>query len=136
VVAMTEFWQHALVAAAVIVLTIGLAKFVDWRISRRDLAPDVETRYRVLGRIAVVVIVFVGVMSALLVIPQVRAIAGGVLASSAVIGLIIGFAAQRTIGNLVAGVLIARIGTGWVFVLNGIAFVLSSFQTSLIGSNE
>ncbi len=104
---MTEFWQHALIAAAVIVLTIGLAKFVDWRISRRDLAPDVETRYRVLGRIAVVVIVFVGVMSALLVIPQVRAIAGGVLASSAVIGLVIGFAAQRTIGNLVAGVLIA-----------------------------
>ena len=52
-------------------------------------------------------IVFVGVMSALLVIPQVRAIAGGVLASSAVIGLVIGFAAQRTIGNLVAGVLIA-----------------------------
>ena len=52
-------------------------------------------------------IVFVGVLSALLVIPQVRAIAGGVLASSAVIGLVIGFATQRTIGNLVAGVLIA-----------------------------
>ena len=37
-------------------------------------------------------IVFVGVLSALLVIPQVRAIAGGILASSAVIGLVIGFA--------------------------------------------
>jgi hypothetical protein len=36
--------------------------------------------------------VFVGVLSALLVIPQVRAIAGGILASSAVIGLVIGFA--------------------------------------------
>ena len=52
-------------------------------------------------------IVFVGVLSALLVIPQVRAIAGGILASSAVIGLVIGFAAQRTIGNAVAGILIA-----------------------------
>jgi len=37
----------------------------------------------------------------------VRALAGGVLASSAVIGLVIGFASQRTIGNVVAGVLIA-----------------------------
>jgi small-conductance mechanosensitive channel len=52
-------------------------------------------------------IVFIGVLSALLVIPQVRAIAGGILASSAVLGLIIGFAAQRTIGNAVAGVMIA-----------------------------
>src|SRR4051812_37357894 len=46
-------------------------------------------------------------MSALLVIPPVRAVAGGVLASSAVIGLVIGFASQRTIGNAIAGILIA-----------------------------
>ena len=52
-------------------------------------------------------IVFVGVCSALLVIPQVRALAGGILASSAVIGLVIGFAAQRTLGNVIAGLLIA-----------------------------
>ena len=46
-------------------------------------------------------------LSALLVIPQVRAVAGGVLASSAVLALVIGFASQRTIGNVVAGILIA-----------------------------
>ena len=46
-------------------------------------------------------------LSALLVIPQVRAVAGGILASGAVIGLIIGFAAQRTLGNFVAGLMIA-----------------------------
>ena len=40
-------------------------------------------------------------------IPQVRAIAGGLLASSAVLGVIIGFASQRTLGNFVAGLLIA-----------------------------
>jgi small-conductance mechanosensitive channel len=61
----------------------------------------------VLRRTLFAAIVFVGVMSALLVIPQVRAIAGGVLASSALIGLVIGFASQRTIGNVVAGILIA-----------------------------
>jgi small-conductance mechanosensitive channel len=52
-------------------------------------------------------IVFIGVLSALLVIPQVRVVAGGILASSAVIGIVVGFAAQRTIGNFIAGLLIA-----------------------------
>src|SRR6476659_10165520 len=88
-------------------LAYGVAKLVDWRISRRDLEPGSVTRYRVLRRTIFVGIVFVGVLSALLVIPQVRAVAGGVLASSAVIGLVIGFASQRTIGNAVAGILIA-----------------------------
>ncbi len=104
---MSEFWQHVLIAAAVIAITWLVAKFVDWRISRRDLPPDVVTRYRVLRRTIFIVIVFLGVMSALLVIPQVRAIAGGVLASGAVLALVIGFASQRTIGNFVAGILIA-----------------------------
>ena len=36
-----------------------------------------------------------------------RAVAGGLLASSAVVGIVIGFASQRTIGNFVAGLLIA-----------------------------
>jgi small-conductance mechanosensitive channel len=49
----------------------------------------------------------IGLFSSLLVIPQVRAVAGGLLASSAVLGLIIGFASQRTLGNFVAGLLIA-----------------------------
>jgi len=104
---MPEFWQHALIAAAVIVGAWLLAKFVDRRISRRELPPEVMTRYRVIRRTLFATIVFVGVVSALLVIPQVRAVAGGVLASSAVIGLIIGFASQRTIGNAVAGIMIA-----------------------------
>ena len=104
---MTDLWQHLSIAAVVVVAAIALAKLVDWRISRRDLAPEAITRYRVLRRTVVAGIVFVGLMSALLVIPQVRAIAGGILASSAVVGLVIGFASQRTIGNLVAGISIA-----------------------------
>lgn len=104
---MSGFWQRALIAAAIILLASLGAKLVDGRISSRGLAPEAATRYRVLRRTIFAAIVFLGVMSALLVIPQVRAVAGGVLASSAVIGLVIGFASQRTIGNIVAGILIA-----------------------------
>jgi small-conductance mechanosensitive channel len=101
------FWQRLLIACGVVVVTSIVAKVVDWRISKRSLDPSVATRYGVLRRILMAAIVFVGVLSALLVVPQVRAVAGGVLASSAVIGLVIGFASQRTIGNVVAGLLIA-----------------------------
>jgi len=104
---MSGFWQRALIVFAMILLASLAAKMVDRRISRRGLAPEAATRYRILRRAIFAAIVFVGVMSALLVIPQVRALAGGVLASSAVLGLVIGFASQRTIGNVVAGILIA-----------------------------
>jgi small conductance mechanosensitive channel len=103
----SQFWQRALIAGGVIVVTLVIAKVVDWRIGHRELDPGSATRYRVLRQTLVTTIVFVGVLSALLVIPPVRALAGGILASSAVIGLVIGFASQRTIGNVVAGILIA-----------------------------
>jgi small-conductance mechanosensitive channel len=61
----------------------------------------------VLRRTISTAVLFVGLFSALLVIPEVRAVAGGILASSALLGLVIGFASQRTIGNFVAGLLIA-----------------------------
>ena len=104
---MPLFWQRVAIAVVMIFVASFVAKLVDWRISRRNLAPEAVTRYRVLRRSLFAAIVFLGVMSALLVIPQVRALAGGVLASSAVVGLVIGFASQRTIGNVVAGILIA-----------------------------
>jgi small conductance mechanosensitive channel len=103
----SQFWQRALIAGSVIAVTLLIAKFVDWRIAHRELAPGSATRYRVLRKTLVTAIIFIGVISALLVIPPVRALAGGILASSAVLGLVIGFASQRTIGNVVAGILIA-----------------------------
>src|SRR5438132_12212507 len=101
------FWHRVVIAAVAIVIAAVVAKLVDMRMARTELAPGSVTRYRVVRRVVMTSIVFVGVFSALLVIPQVRAIAGGILASSAVVGLVIGFASQRTIGNAVAGLLIA-----------------------------
>jgi small-conductance mechanosensitive channel len=103
----SDFWQRLTVAAVVVCVSSVVAKLVDRRIARRGLPPEAITRYRVLRRSIVGAIVFVGVLSALLEIPQVRAIAGGILASSAAIGLIVGFASQRTIGNFAAGLMIA-----------------------------
>jgi small-conductance mechanosensitive channel len=100
-------WQRMSVFGGVLLVTLVAARLVDRRLARRDLAPTTATRYRVLRRTVLTLIVFVGLLSALLVIPQVRAVAAGILASSAVIGIVVGFAAQRTIGNFIAGLLIA-----------------------------
>jgi small conductance mechanosensitive channel len=100
-------WQRLLIVGVVLVATSVVARLIDRRIARHQLAPEAMTRYRVVRRSVTATIMFVGLLSALLVIPQVRAVAGGLLASSAVIGIVVGFASQRTLGNFVAGLLIA-----------------------------
>jgi small-conductance mechanosensitive channel len=102
-----ELWQRLLVIGVVLALTLVAARLIDRRIMRASGSPEAMTRYRVLSRTVSAAIVAIGLLSALLVIPQVRAVAGGLLASSAILGLIIGFASQRTLGNFVAGLMIA-----------------------------
>ena len=101
------FWHRLIVVGVVMLAAIVVARLIDRRIARRDLPPEAITRYRIVRRSVTATIIFVGLLSALLVIPQVRAVAGGLLASSAVIGIVVGFASQRTLGNFVAGLLIA-----------------------------
>ena len=100
-------WHRLVVVGVVMLIAIAFARLIDRRIARRQLAPEAITRYRIVRRSITATIVFVGLLSALLVIPQVRAVAGGLLASSAVLGIVVGFASQRTLGNFVAGLLIA-----------------------------
>jgi small conductance mechanosensitive channel len=99
--------ERILVVAGVLVLTALVARLIDRRMSRRELAPEAATRYRVVRRTITTIIFAIGILSALLVIPQVQAVAGGILASSAILGLVIGFAARSTLANGVAGLLIA-----------------------------
>ncbi|HEY6016514.1 MAG TPA: mechanosensitive ion channel domain-containing protein [Gaiellaceae bacterium] len=100
-------WERGAIAGGVVLGAIVLAHLVDRLMTRRNLPAEVVTRYRVFRRGIEAAIVTIGVLSGLLVIPQVRVIAGGLLASSAMLSIIIGFAAQRTLGNFVAGILIA-----------------------------
>jgi small-conductance mechanosensitive channel len=101
------WWERTVIVVGVVVGSALLAKLIDHRLERTKLAPGAETRYRVLRRSVMASVIAIGILSALLVIPQVRAIAGGLLASSAILGLIIGLASQRTLSNFIAGLLIA-----------------------------
>jgi small-conductance mechanosensitive channel len=101
---MTDRW---IVFGAVFASALLGARIIDARLARRELPPESVTRYRVLRRSVMAAIVAVGLFSALLAIPQVRTVAGAVLGSAAILGLVIGLAAQTTLSNFVAGVLIA-----------------------------
>ena len=100
-------WERFAVLGGVVLGSFLLAQLLDMRIRHRHLPAGVETRYRVLRRSMMSVIVFIALLSGLLVIPQVRAVAGALLASGAVIVLTFGFAAQKTMANFAAGLLIA-----------------------------
>jgi len=72
-----------------------------------QVSRSTKTRLRFLRRLLFVVILVVLAMIALSQFTELKRLAAGILASTAVLGLIVGFAAQHTIGNLVAGVQIA-----------------------------
>ena len=88
-------WERLAVAGGFVVASLLVARLVDRRMARALRTPEAVTRYRVLRRSVTSVIIFVGVLTALLVIPQVRAVAGGILASASVVGIVIGLAAPR-----------------------------------------
>src|SRR5690242_14222742 len=66
-----------------------------------------RTRLRILRRLALLAIFLIVAMLALSQFTEFKRLATGILASTAVIGLIVGFAAQHTIANMVAGIQIA-----------------------------
>lgn len=99
--------ERWIIFAGVIAVAAVGAKLVDRRMAKRQLPPEAVTRYRVLRRSVMATIIAIGVLAALLAIPPFRAVAGAVLGSAAIIGLIAGLAAQTTLSNFVAGILIA-----------------------------
>ena len=100
------------------VVAFVLAQLVDRAISRRggrlakalpgrELSPSASTRLRLVRRLVYAAIIVLGIMLALSQFDSVKRVATAVLASSAVLGLVVGFAARQTLANAVAGVLLA-----------------------------
>ncbi len=70
-------------------------------------ARRVQTQTRVLTRIVMGIIVFIGIALALMSFPAVRNLGTSLLASAGVAGLVFGLAARPALGNLIAGVQLA-----------------------------
>ena len=72
-----------------------------------QVSRSTKTRLRFLRRLAVLVVILVVAAIAIAQFTELQQLAAGILASTAVLAAIVGFAAQHTIGNMVAGVQLA-----------------------------
>jgi len=70
-------------------------------------ARKIHTQLRVLRRIIVILIVIIASASILMTFPKVRQLGTAILASAGIIGIVVGLAAQKTIGTFIAGLQIA-----------------------------
>ena len=115
------FWQahgDQISAAITLVVAVAIAIVVDrvliaravratTRLDTGELSREARTRLRMIRRLLFLAIILIGVALALSQFASIKRFATGVLASTAVLGIIIGFAARQVIANLVAGVVVA-----------------------------
>jgi len=112
-----QTYRNELNAIGTLVIAFVLARLVDRSLARRggrltaavagELTPQADTRLRLVRRLISATIIVIGVALALSAYDPVRRTAAAVLASSAVLGLVVGFAARQTLANAVAGILLA-----------------------------
>ena len=102
------------IAIALVVdrVLIGRTKTLALRVSEVrgttiGVSRSAQTRLRLIRRLVFLAILLIGFAFALRNIKGAEKLATGILASSAVLGLVIGFAAQRSVANLIAGVVLA-----------------------------
>jgi small-conductance mechanosensitive channel len=72
-----------------------------------QVSRSTRTRLRLLRRLLVLILVIVVAAIAIGQFTELKRLATGILASTAVLAAIIGFAAQQSLGNMVAGVQLA-----------------------------
>jgi small-conductance mechanosensitive channel len=111
----TSQWVDAGITLAV---AFVIAQVVDRAIAKRgeqvselvtrgELSAAAQTRLRLIRRLVYAVILIVGIAIAAAPFDELSSIAKGILASSALLGLVIGFAARQTLANGIAGILLA-----------------------------
>ena len=110
--------SKVLIAAGTLVVVLLLVFLVDRAFKRRGkqladrvtgghLDPVLQTRLRFVRRMVEAVIIVIGIATALNQFTALDKFAASVLASGAIAAAIVGFAAQRALGNVIAGVLLA-----------------------------
>lgn len=112
-------WVHKgytiLMILSVAWLGINLLRFASEQLLRRfDISTEdnlrartVYTQVRVMRRIVTSIIIILAIAAALMTFDQIRSLGVSLLASAGVAGIVIGFAAQKTIGNFFTGLQIA-----------------------------
>ena len=106
--------EAAIILIGAVVLAVLVDRFLLGRAVRAtegmetsQFSREARTRLRLVRRLVFVAIIVIGVALALSQFTEIKRLATALLASTALLGLIIGFAAQTVLANFVAGVLMA-----------------------------
>ena len=86
---------------------IARATHVAARVSETTVSRAAKTRLRLVRRLVFAAIIVVGIAVALSQFNKLNKLATGILASSAVVGLVLGLAARQVLANPLAGILLA-----------------------------
>lgn len=115
---MIQVIQHALAIALIgaaswlviqlsgVVQDVFLTR-INIDVSDNRRARKVRTQLLLFRRLAIAILVFVAIGASLMTFPQVRALGASLLVSAGVLSVVVGLAAQTTLGNLIAGLQIA-----------------------------
>ena len=95
------------VAVIVDRFVIARATGVASRVSDAPVSRSTTTRLRLIRRLVFVTIIVIGLAIALAQFDKLNRLATGILASSAVLGLVLGLAARQVLANPLAGILLA-----------------------------
>ena len=95
------------IAIAVDRFVLARARHVAERFGEGGVSRGAQTRLQLIRRLVFLTILVIGAAVALSQFAKLEKLAAGILASSAVLGLVLGLAARQTIGNLVAGIMLS-----------------------------
>ncbi len=100
------------VFAWILIRLVGLIKYLvlkQYDIDRKDnlKARKVYTQFRIIERVLVFLILLVAIALALMTFGEIRRIGVSLIASAGVTGIILGFAAQKMLGGILAGIQLA-----------------------------
>jgi small-conductance mechanosensitive channel len=102
------------IAATTYLLIQGIAFAREALLLRYDLkavnnleARKIYTQFKIIERILVFVIIILAISVSLMTFEKIRQVGVSLLASAGIIGIIVGFAAQKSLGTILAGVQIA-----------------------------
>ncbi|MEH3053309.1 MAG: mechanosensitive ion channel family protein [Patulibacter minatonensis] len=98
-------------ATLIVILTIAVVFGIRWVIAHRDPLnfasdPSVRTRVRLVQRMAMTLVVLVGLAAAASELGILDGIANTVLATSAITAIVVGFAARTVLANSLAGIVL------------------------------
>ena len=110
--------RETITAIGTVVVAIVIAQLVDRALSHggeelrqgvggRSISAVADTRLRLVRRLIFFLIIVIGIALALAQFPAVKRVATGLLASTALLGLVVGFAARQTLANAIAGIVLA-----------------------------